>query len=139
LASLEHWHEALGRGRGEVGQSFAGRLQRRLGGVGGGYQLTIEPSPVVFAAAVLDRSRALFGQAPARSRHCSAGAPGNAAACRKSRVMTRTASGIPQQRAVARRDSVHAICPNLASTLCTALATPHDKHSSAVERPAQVA
>src|SRR5437899_1920594 len=35
------------------------------GGAGGGDQLPIEPAPVVFAAAVLDRSRALLGQAPA--------------------------------------------------------------------------
>jgi hypothetical protein len=56
---------ALGRDPGEVGQPFAGRLQSRLGGAGGGYQLAIEPAPVVFAAAVLDRSRALLGQAPA--------------------------------------------------------------------------
>src|SRR5438309_1329576 len=56
---------ALGRDPGEVGQPFAGLLQRRPGGAGGGDQLTIEPAPVVFAAAVLDRSRVLFGQAPA--------------------------------------------------------------------------
>jgi hypothetical protein len=54
---------ALGRDPGEVGQPFAGLLQCRLGGAGGGDQLTIEPAPVVFAAAVLDRSRALFGKA----------------------------------------------------------------------------
>src|SRR5438477_2404642 len=56
---------ALSRDPSEVGQLFAGLLQRRLGGAGGGDQLTIEPAPVVFAAAVLDRSRALLGQAPA--------------------------------------------------------------------------
>jgi hypothetical protein len=55
---------ALGRDPGEVGQPF-GRLQCRLGSAGGVDQLTIEPAPVVFAAAVLDRSRALLGQAPA--------------------------------------------------------------------------
>jgi len=49
----------------------------------GGHQLTIEPAPVVFAAAGLDRLR---GSRP------GAGAPGNAAACRNSRVMMRTAS-----------------------------------------------
>src|SRR6184192_1100610 len=53
---------ALGRDPGEVGQPFAGLVQCRLGG---GDQLPIEPAPVVFAAAVLDRSRALLGQAPA--------------------------------------------------------------------------
>ena len=56
---------ALSRGPGEIAQPFAGLVQRRLGGAGGGDQLTIEPTPVVFAEAVLDRSRALFGQAPA--------------------------------------------------------------------------
>ena len=40
---------------------------------------------------VSDRSRA-FLASRRRSRHCSAGAPGNAAACRNSRVITRTAS-----------------------------------------------
>ncbi len=56
---------ALGRDPGEVGQPFAGLLQCGQGCAGGGYQLKIEPAPVVFAAAVLDRSRALLGQAPA--------------------------------------------------------------------------
>jgi hypothetical protein len=56
---------ALSRGPGEVGQPFAGRVQCRPGGSGDGYQLTIEPAPVVFAAAVLNRSCALLGQAPA--------------------------------------------------------------------------
>jgi hypothetical protein len=55
---------ALGRGPGEVGQPFAGLLQCRLGGAGGGDELTIEPAAVVFAATVFDRSRALLGQAP---------------------------------------------------------------------------
>jgi hypothetical protein len=52
---------ALGRGPGEIAQPFAGLVQRRLGGAGGGDQLAIEPAPVVFAAAVLDRSRTFLG------------------------------------------------------------------------------
>ena len=90
---------ALGRDPGEVGQPFAGLLQRRLGGAGGGDQLTIEPAPVVFAAAVLDRSRTLLGQPPAI-------AP---LQCRRSRQRRslpqqprHDAHRIPQQRAVAR-------------------------------------
>src|SRR5438034_11805332 len=55
---------ALGRDPGEVGEPFAGLVPRRLGGAGGGDQLTIEPAPVVFAAAVLNRARA-FCQAAA--------------------------------------------------------------------------
>ncbi len=42
----------LGRDTGEVGQPFAGCLQCRLSGAGGGHQLTIEPAPVIFATAV---------------------------------------------------------------------------------------
>jgi hypothetical protein len=46
------------RDPGEVGQPFDGFMQRRLGGAGGGDQLAIKMAPFVFAAAVLDRSRA---------------------------------------------------------------------------------
>jgi hypothetical protein len=56
---------ALGRDAREIGQPFAGFLQCRLSSEGGSDQLTIEPAPAVFAAAVLDRSRAPLGQAPA--------------------------------------------------------------------------
>ena len=55
----------LGPRPGDVGQLFGGFLQGGQGCAGGGDQLTIEPAPVVFATAVLNRSRALFGQAPA--------------------------------------------------------------------------
>src|SRR6201987_1440349 len=82
---------ALGRGPSEVGQPFAGLVQRCLGGTGGGNQLPIEPAPLGFAAAY-SIARARFLARRRRSRHCSAGAPGTPAACRKSRVMTRTAS-----------------------------------------------
>ena len=51
---------ALGRDPGAVGAPFAGLVQRRLGGAGGGDQLTLEPAPVVFAAAVLNRARAFW-------------------------------------------------------------------------------
>ena len=56
---------ALGRNAGEIGHSLAALLQLGQGGASGGDQLTIEPAPVGFAAAVFDRSRALLGQAPA--------------------------------------------------------------------------
>jgi len=51
---------ALGRDPGAVGAPFAGLVQRRPGGAGGGDQLTLEPAPVVFAAAVLNRARAFW-------------------------------------------------------------------------------
>jgi hypothetical protein len=56
---------ALSRDPGEVGQPFAGLLQRCLGGPSSGNQFAIEPAAVICAAAVLDRLRALLGQAPA--------------------------------------------------------------------------
>ena len=90
---------ALSRHPEEVGQPFAGLLQRRLGGPSGGNQLAIEPAAVVFATAVLDRLRALLGQAPAI-------APVQRWRSRQRRSLPQQprheAHGIPQQRTVAR-------------------------------------
>ena len=82
---------ALGRRPGDRGRPCGGRLQLGPGGLGGGDQFAIELALFVLPAAVVDRARPLLSHTPAVAppdRRRS----GTAAAWRKSRVMTRTAS-----------------------------------------------